>query len=47
MIGEKVKIVDGEEEMYGIFEDIDENGFLLLKEMNGVKKIFNGDVSLR
>jgi len=47
MIGEKVKIVDGENETYGIFEDIDEKGFLLLQDMNGVKKIYNGDVSLR
>ncbi len=47
MIGEKVKIIDGENELFGTFEDIDENGFLLLKETSGVKKVFNGDVSLR
>jgi BirA family transcriptional regulator, biotin operon repressor / biotin---[acetyl-CoA-carboxylase] ligase len=47
MIGEKVKIIDGENEVYGTFEDIDEKGFLLLRESNGIKKIFNGDVSLR
>jgi BirA family biotin operon repressor/biotin-[acetyl-CoA-carboxylase] ligase len=47
MIGEKVKVVDGNKEIYGIFEDIDDNGFLLLKDEKGVKQIFNGDVSLR
>ncbi len=47
MIGEKVKIIDGENELFGTFEDIDENGFLLLNNMNGITKIFNGDVSLR
>ncbi len=47
MIGDKVKIVDGDKETYGIFEDIDENGFLLLKENDGVQRIHNGDVSLR
>lgn len=47
MIGEKIKIIDGENEHFGIFEDIDENGFLLLKEQSGVIKIHSGDVSLR
>jgi len=47
MIGEKVKVVDGENTTYGIFEDIDEKGFLLLNDKDGVKKIFNGDVSLK
>jgi len=47
MIGEKVKIVNGDKETYGIFEDIDENGFLLLNESDGVKRVHSGDVSLR
>ncbi len=47
MIGERIKVVDGETETYGTFEDIDNNGFLLLSDKNGVKKIFSGDVSLR
>lgn len=47
MIGEKVKVVDGENTTYGIFEDIDDKGFLILSEKDGVKKVFSGDVSLR
>jgi len=47
MIGEKVKVQDGEKEIFGIFEDIDENGFLILRDNKGTKKIFNGDVSLK
>jgi BirA family biotin operon repressor/biotin-[acetyl-CoA-carboxylase] ligase len=47
MIGEKVKIINGDKEIYGVFDDIDENGFLLLKEMDGVKRVHSGDVSLR
>jgi len=47
MIGEKVKVVDGENTTYGIFEDIDDKGFLLLNDKDGVKKVFSGDVSLR
>ncbi len=47
MIGEKIKVVDGKEEIYGTFEEIDENGFLLLADNNGIKKVFSGDVSLR
>ncbi|MCF6268357.1 MAG: biotin--[acetyl-CoA-carboxylase] ligase [Melioribacteraceae bacterium] len=47
MIGERIKVVDGETATYGIFEDIDDKGFLLLNDRDGVKKIFNGDVTLR
>ena len=47
MIGEKVKVNDGKEEVFGIFEDIDENGFLLLQDNKGMRKIFSGDVSLK
>ncbi len=47
MIGEKVKVNDGNEETFGIFEDIDKNGFLLLRDLKGTKKIFSGDVTLR
>jgi BirA family biotin operon repressor/biotin-[acetyl-CoA-carboxylase] ligase len=48
MIGDKISITEGEEVKYGIFEDVDENGFLLLKDNNDkIEKIHYGDVSLR
>lgn len=47
MIGEKISIVEGEDTRYGIFDDIDENGFLLLRSGNITEKIHFGDVSLR
>lgn len=47
MIGEKVKVVDKEKETYGIFEDINNEGQLLLKVNDKIEKISFGDVSLR
>lgn len=47
LIGEKIKIDSGEETKFGLFEDIDENGLLVLKTQNGKEKIHFGDVSLR
>ncbi len=46
MIGDKVTIVDGEKIRAGVFYDIDENGFLVLKRNNELEKIHFGDVSL-
>lgn len=46
MIGEKISITEGETTKYGIFEDIDDNGFLLLRVKNKIEKIHFGDVSL-
>ncbi len=46
-IGEKVKVTNGSDELVGLFEDIDSDGFLLLQQKDGAKKIINGDVSLR
>jgi BirA family biotin operon repressor/biotin-[acetyl-CoA-carboxylase] ligase len=46
MIGEKISITDGENTKYGIFDDIDNNGFLLLKNKGKFEKIHFGDVSL-
>ncbi len=47
MIGEKVKITDYTSVKYGIFDDIDQNGFLILKTGDKFEKIHFGDVSLR
>ncbi len=47
MLGEKIKIVDGDLIKVGIFEDIDENGFLILRNGEKLEKIHYGDVSLR
>ena len=46
MIGERISIVENETEKFGIFYDIDEEGFLLLKTKEGIEKIHYGDVSL-
>ncbi len=46
MIGEKITVSDGKNIQYGIFDDIDENGFLLLKTKDKVLKIHFGDVSV-
>ncbi|MBM4171328.1 MAG: biotin--[acetyl-CoA-carboxylase] ligase [Ignavibacteria bacterium] len=47
LIGEKIKIVEEDKILNGVFEDIDEDGFLLLKVGNKIEKIYFGDVSLR
>lgn len=46
MIGEKISVVEDEKTKYGIFDDIDENGFLLLKSNDKIERIHYGDVSL-
>lgn len=46
MLGEKVYIKEGEIVKNGIFEDIDKEGFLLLRTKEGIEKITIGDVSL-
>jgi len=47
MIGEKIKVESDQISMYGIFEDLDSEGHLLLKVENKIEKIHFGDVSLR
>lgn len=47
MIGEKVKIVEGNNEIFGIFEDINDDGQLLLRQGDNIVPISFGDVSLR
>ncbi len=46
MIGDKVSIIDGDKIKTGIFDDIDENGFLVLKHNGEIEKIHFGDMSL-
>ncbi|MDP2363585.1 MAG: biotin--[acetyl-CoA-carboxylase] ligase [Ignavibacteria bacterium] len=45
MIGERISIMENEIEKFGIFHDLDEDGFLLLKTKDGIEKIHFGDVS--
>jgi BirA family transcriptional regulator, biotin operon repressor / biotin---[acetyl-CoA-carboxylase] ligase len=47
MIGEKIRIVEDDKIKAGVFEDIDEHGFLILKQGEKTEKIHYGDVSLR
>jgi BirA family biotin operon repressor/biotin-[acetyl-CoA-carboxylase] ligase len=46
MIGERISIVENETEKFGVFYDIDDEGYLLLKTRDGIEKIHYGDVSL-
>lgn len=46
MIGSRISITENETEKYGIFYDVDNEGFLLLKTKDGIEKIHFGDVSL-
>lgn len=46
MIGEKISITENDKTKYGIFDDIDNEGFLILKTTKGSEKIYFGDVSL-
>lgn len=45
MIGDKISISEDDKIKTGIFYDIDENGYLLLKHNNSIEKIHFGDVS--
>jgi BirA family transcriptional regulator, biotin operon repressor / biotin---[acetyl-CoA-carboxylase] ligase len=46
-IGEKINIVEDEKVEFGIFENIDGNGFLILRQGDKRKTIHYGDVSVR
>lgn len=46
MIGERISIKENDVEKFGIFYDLDEDGFLLLKTKYGIEKVHFGDVSL-
>jgi len=45
-LGEKIKIEDGDQTKFGVFYDIDEDGYLLLKNNDKIERITFGDVSL-
>jgi len=45
LIGEKISVTEDGTTKYGIFDDLDEEGFLLLKTKNKIEKIHFGDVS--
>lgn len=47
MIGEKVKIIQDKRTVVGVFDDIDDDGYLILKTTDKLEKIHYGDVSLR
>jgi BirA family biotin operon repressor/biotin-[acetyl-CoA-carboxylase] ligase len=46
LLGEKISITEGDKTKYGIFDDIDEEGFLLLKNKGRIEKIYFGDVNI-
>lgn len=46
MIGDRIKIIEKDKIIAGIFDDIDENGFLILRRSDKLVKIHFGDVSL-
>jgi BirA family biotin operon repressor/biotin-[acetyl-CoA-carboxylase] ligase len=47
MLGEHVAIETADEKKYGIFYDIDANGFMILKSGEKMEKITSGDISVR
>ncbi len=48
LIGEKISVIEGDNVKYGIFDDLDDDGFLLLKSPHGrIERIHYGDVSVR
>lgn len=46
LLGYKISVTEGDVVKYGIFEDIDDNGYLLLKSDNKIERIHFGDVSI-
>jgi BirA family transcriptional regulator, biotin operon repressor / biotin---[acetyl-CoA-carboxylase] ligase len=46
MIGGKISIIEDDKEIFGTFEDIDDDGFLLLRTKDKIERIHYGDVTL-
>ncbi len=46
LIGEKISISEGTNIKYGIFDDLDNEGYLLLKNKSTIEKIHFGEVSI-
>ncbi len=46
MIGEKISISENDKSKYGIFHDIDDDGFLLLRNGDKIEKIYFGDINI-
>ena len=46
LIGEKISVVEDDKTKYGIFDDLDDDGYLLLKNKGKIEKIHFGDVGL-
>ena len=47
MIGEHIKVTENDEIKFGTFLNIDDEGYLILKQKDKTEKIHFGDVSLR
>ena len=47
MIGDVINVTDGDNTKTGVFHDIDDDGYLLLKRNDAIEKIHFGDVSIR
>jgi BirA family biotin operon repressor/biotin-[acetyl-CoA-carboxylase] ligase len=46
LIGDKISVSEDDKIKYGIFEDIDDNGYLLLKSDDKIEKIHFGDMNI-
>ncbi len=45
-LGEKIKIKDDNQEKYGIFEDLDDDGFLILRSGTKSERIVTGEIGV-
>ena len=47
MIGEPIVIETSKEKKYGVFYDLDANGFMILKSGDKIEKITSGDITIK